>query len=157
MTRVRPSSLAVRWTRAWRSSTRRRWPRSTASSELTPRPPSTATPSTPAATSPTMGERANGPTRRSGGASARRSPASRACAGCVGGAAEREGIAETFGSPALVASAAWAEGILLLAEGDHRGAVKRASHARKLWQEVDVPYEIARSRVLFYTSLGGLC
>jgi class 3 adenylate cyclase len=67
--------------------------------------------------------------------------------------AELEGIAETFGSPALVASAAWAEGIRLLAGGDHRGAITRASRARKLWQEVDVPYEIARSRVLLSTAL----
>jgi len=69
-------------------------------------------------------------------------------------AAELEGIAETFGSPALVASADWAQGILLLAAGDHRAAATRASRARKLWQEVDVPYEVARSRVLLGRALG---
>jgi class 3 adenylate cyclase len=68
-------------------------------------------------------------------------------------AAELESIAETFGSRALVASAAWAQGVRLLAGGDHRSAITRASRAHKLWQEVDVPYELARSRVLLGTAL----
>ena len=68
-------------------------------------------------------------------------------------AAELGAIAETFGSPALVAGAAWAEGTVLLAGGDHRGAVKAAGRARRLWQEVDVPYEVARSRVLLGAGL----
>jgi class 3 adenylate cyclase len=68
-------------------------------------------------------------------------------------AAELGAIAETFGSMALRASAAWAEGTRLLAEGDHRGAITQAGRARKLWQQVDVPYESARSRVLLGNAL----
>ena len=69
-------------------------------------------------------------------------------------AAELDGIARTFGSPALLAGAAWAEGIRLQAGGDHRGAATLASRARKLWQEIDVPYEIARSHLLLGRALG---
>lgn len=69
-------------------------------------------------------------------------------------AAELDGIARTFGSAALVASAAWAEGIRLLAVGDHGGAIARASRARRLWQEIDVPYEVARSHLLLGRALG---
>ena len=68
-------------------------------------------------------------------------------------ATELEAIAETFGSPALIASAAWAQGTRLLAGGDHDEAIVRARRARKLWQEVDAPYEVARSRVLLGTAL----
>lgn len=68
-------------------------------------------------------------------------------------AAELATIADTFGSPALVASAAGAEGMRLLAEGDHRGAGAQARRARRLWQEIDAPYEVARSRLLLGAAL----
>jgi class 3 adenylate cyclase len=63
-------------------------------------------------------------------------------------AAELREIGETFRTPALMAWAAWADGARLLAEGEHVGATAQARGARKLWQDVDVPYEAARSRVL---------
>jgi class 3 adenylate cyclase len=68
-------------------------------------------------------------------------------------AAELGEIGETFRTPALLAWAAWAEGSRLLGEGDHAGAIAQARRARKLWQDVDVPYEVARSRVLLGLAL----
>jgi class 3 adenylate cyclase len=68
-------------------------------------------------------------------------------------AAELQGIADSFRTPALVAWAAWAEGSRLLAASDHAGAIAQARRARKLWQEVDVPYEGARARVLLSQAL----
>jgi len=63
-------------------------------------------------------------------------------------AAELGVIAETFRTPALLAWAAWADSTRLLADGDPGGSIAQARRARKLWQDVDVPYEAARSRVL---------
>ncbi len=61
---------------------------------------------------------------------------------------EMDAIAEEFGSTALLASAAWASALVLLHEGDLEGAERSAVKAQRVWQEVDIPYEIARTHVL---------
>ncbi len=68
-------------------------------------------------------------------------------------AAELGMIADRFRTPALRAWAAWADGARLLAGGDAAAALAPARRARKLWQEVDIPYEAARSRVLLGRAL----
>ena len=68
-------------------------------------------------------------------------------------AAELGQIADAYRTPVLLAWAAWAEGSRLLADGDHSGAIIQARRARKIWQEVDFPYEVARSRVLLGQAL----
>ena len=65
-------------------------------------------------------------------------------------------IAEAFRTPALLAWAAWADARRLVANGDHGAAIGPARRARKLWQEVDVPYEGARSRRLLGEALRGV-
>jgi class 3 adenylate cyclase len=59
--------------------------------------------------------------------------------------AELEGVAATFRTTALRATAAYARGRLLLAEGDAAAtvALRRAVEA---WHEVGAPYEVARAR-----------
>jgi DNA-binding CsgD family transcriptional regulator len=68
----------------------------------------------------------------------------RARSACV----ELEGIAASYGSAMLRALAAYARGAVELAGGDARGALVALRRARKLWQELDAPYESARARVL---------
>ena len=63
-------------------------------------------------------------------------------------AEELEAIAETYDTPALLASAACALGALQLAEGDAAAACESLRQGWRLWQEVDVPYEVARARML---------
>jgi len=61
---------------------------------------------------------------------------------------ELEDIARAYGTPALAASAADARGALQLAQGDAIGAERSLRRAGHLWQEIDCPYEVARTRVL---------
>ena len=61
---------------------------------------------------------------------------------------EMDAIAEEFGSTALAASASWSRGLLLFVEGDLEGAERAAIKAQRMWQELDIPYEVARSHVL---------
>ena len=61
---------------------------------------------------------------------------------------ELEAIAETYDTPALRASAACARGALQLAEGDATAACESLRRGWRLWQEVEVPYEAARARML---------
>jgi tetratricopeptide (TPR) repeat protein len=61
---------------------------------------------------------------------------------------ELEEVAKAFGTPALKASAADARGALQLAQGDAIGAERSLRRAGQLWQEIDCPYEAARTRVL---------
>src|SRR4029077_5230943 len=63
-------------------------------------------------------------------------------------ATELGGIAAAYGSPALHASAAQAQGAGQLAEGSGDGAVPSLRRACKLWQEVQLPYETATARAL---------
>jgi tetratricopeptide (TPR) repeat protein len=57
-------------------------------------------------------------------------------------------IARAFGMPAVEAARAAAEGTVLLAGGESAAALKELQRARRLWQEIDAPYEVARTRVL---------
>lgn len=61
---------------------------------------------------------------------------------------ELEQIAQDFGTHALLAAAALARGELLIARGDSSGAIATLDRARRLWQEIDAPYETARARAL---------
>jgi DNA-binding CsgD family transcriptional regulator len=63
-------------------------------------------------------------------------------------AAELDGMAE--GADALVfdASASTVRGSILLAEGDGSGALPILRHACRVWQDLRLPYEGARARIL---------
>ena len=63
-------------------------------------------------------------------------------------AQELDEIATAYGTPALAARAAGAWGELRLAEGDAAGSARHLRRALHLWQEVDCPYEAARTRML---------
>ena len=62
---------------------------------------------------------------------------------------ELEAITRDFGTPALDAAAATARGALRLAEGDAAGAIERLRHALAVWQALRLPYETARTRMLY--------
>jgi tetratricopeptide (TPR) repeat protein len=62
-------------------------------------------------------------------------------------AEELASIAETYGSPALVARAAFARGLVELSEGKAAPASASLRRAWKLSRESDLPYEAARARV----------
>jgi DNA-binding CsgD family transcriptional regulator len=57
-------------------------------------------------------------------------------------------ISARFGSCMLGAMVAHAEGAVALAEGDARAALLALRRAWQVWQELEVPYEVARVRVL---------
>ncbi len=61
---------------------------------------------------------------------------------------EIEGIAAEYGSQAHEASAAAARGALQMAEGNSVEAEVSLRRAVKLWREIDLPYETAKTRVL---------
>ena len=63
-------------------------------------------------------------------------------------AQELETITATYGSPALVASAALARGAVELARGNAEEALQRLGNARRIWTEIDLPFELARTRTL---------
>jgi DNA-binding CsgD family transcriptional regulator len=63
-------------------------------------------------------------------------------------ATELDAIAAEFGRPALLAAAASARGRLSLAEGDANAACVTLRRALELWQDLDVPYEVATARLL---------
>jgi tetratricopeptide (TPR) repeat protein len=62
-------------------------------------------------------------------------------------AEELAATAETYGSPALVARAAFARGLVELSEGKPAPASANLRRAWKLSKESDLPYEAARARV----------
>jgi DNA-binding CsgD family transcriptional regulator len=62
-------------------------------------------------------------------------------------AEELAGLAGRSGATLLQALAAAADGTVRLAEGDARGALASLRRAWTLWQELDAPYESARTRV----------
>lgn len=62
-------------------------------------------------------------------------------------------IAETYGTPALRASAESADAAQSLARSDHPAAVSAARRAVDLWREVDAPYEASRARVTLGVAL----
>src|SRR5439155_4587926 len=61
---------------------------------------------------------------------------------------EFEEIAQAFESAMLRAMVAHARGAVVLADGDAQDALVALRKASQVWQELDVPYEIARTRVL---------
>jgi DNA-binding NarL/FixJ family response regulator len=63
-------------------------------------------------------------------------------------AAELVTIAETLGTPALRAAAERARGSVLLAQGDGQEALAALDIAGQVWRDLEVPYEVARVRVL---------
>jgi tetratricopeptide (TPR) repeat protein len=72
-------------------------------------------------------------------------------------ASELETITTTYTSPALVASAALARGTVELARGGAEDALAHFRRARRIWTEIDMPYELARTRLLMsraYSALG---
>ena len=71
-------------------------------------------------------------------------------------AAELAGIAQKYGTEALSARSAHAQGRVALVEGDARTAAKHARQAVRLWQAIDAPYEAAQSRVLLADAYAGL-
>ena len=68
-------------------------------------------------------------------------------------ATELEAIAAEFDSPALLAAAGSTRGRVSLARGDAAEACVILRHALDRWQELDVPYEVATTRLL----LGQAC
>jgi len=61
---------------------------------------------------------------------------------------ELTSIGEEIGAPVLVAMAARADGAVRLAEGDARAALRELRRSWGVWQDVDAPYEAARTRLL---------
>jgi class 3 adenylate cyclase len=59
---------------------------------------------------------------------------------------ELEGIAATFETSALKASAAYARGSVLAAQGDTTAAFARFREARRLWDATGATYDVARTR-----------
>jgi DNA-binding CsgD family transcriptional regulator len=63
-------------------------------------------------------------------------------------AEELSQIAEDVGAPLLLGSAAYAQATVLLAEGDPRAAFESIDRAWTAWEELEVPYEVARLRLV---------
>ncbi|HEV7705888.1 MAG TPA: hypothetical protein VGO46_16440, partial [Gemmatimonadaceae bacterium] len=61
---------------------------------------------------------------------------------------ELSAIAEEYGSPALVARAAFARGLVELGDGQPVEAANQLRRAWKLSKDGDLPYEAARARVM---------
>jgi DNA-binding CsgD family transcriptional regulator len=61
---------------------------------------------------------------------------------------ELETIAAAFGPGVVAAAASQARGALLLAQGETGAALRPLRAARQSWQELEVPYEAAKARVL---------
>ncbi len=61
---------------------------------------------------------------------------------------ELDGIAKAFGTPAMAAIAGYARAGLQLADGDALAAETTLRSTLRSWVDLDVPYEVARTRVL---------
>jgi tetratricopeptide (TPR) repeat protein len=73
------------------------------------------------------------------------------------GASELKTITQTYTSPALMASAALAQGRVELAGGQTEQAVLNLRRACRIWAEIDLPREIAQTRLVLsraYSALG---
>jgi class 3 adenylate cyclase len=57
-------------------------------------------------------------------------------------------LAESFKSLTVRANAAMSQGAVLIAEGDQAGGVQALRRAVQLWNELEAPYETARTRML---------
>lgn len=78
-------------------------------------------------------------------------------AGAAEGVSELETIATTYASPSLVASAALARGRVELAGGRAEQAMVHLRRACRSWAEIDLPVELAQTRLLLaraYAALG---
>jgi tetratricopeptide (TPR) repeat protein len=64
------------------------------------------------------------------------------------GTSELETITTTYTSPALVASAALARGRVALARGQAEQAMLHLRRACRIWAEIDLPIELAQTRLL---------
>jgi class 3 adenylate cyclase len=62
--------------------------------------------------------------------------------------AELDEIARVYGTPALHASAAYVRGAVEVARGEADAAVDTLRKTLRLWKQADVPYELARTRLL---------
>ncbi len=71
-------------------------------------------------------------------------------------AAELAAIAADLGVPYLRALSARANGSVHLAEGDARAALGELRQSDAIWQELDAPYEAARTRMLVARACGEL-
>jgi ATP/maltotriose-dependent transcriptional regulator MalT len=69
---------------------------------------------------------------------------------------ELRAIAASVGTPPLQATVAHAEGCLLAAEGDHKGARARLEQSATLFERNRTPFEAARSRLELARALLGL-
>jgi DNA-binding CsgD family transcriptional regulator len=61
---------------------------------------------------------------------------------------ELEQLAERYESAMLTGMVAFARGAVLLAEADAQGALAALRRAADIWQQLDAPYEVARTREL---------
>jgi hypothetical protein len=78
-------------------------------------------------------------------------------AAAAAGTAELETITTTYTSPALVASASLARGRVALAHGQAQQAMLHLRRACRIWAEIDLPLELAQTRLLLsgaYSVLG---
>ena len=78
-------------------------------------------------------------------------------AAAADGASELEAITMTYASAALVAAAALARGRVELARGEAEQAMWHLRRACQLWVAIDLPVELARTRLLLsraYSALG---
>jgi len=71
-------------------------------------------------------------------------------------AAELAAIAADLGVPYLRALSARATGAVRLAEGDAPAALGELRQSEVIWQELDAPYEAARTRMLVARACGEL-
>jgi hypothetical protein len=71
-------------------------------------------------------------------------------------AAELATVAAELGVPYLRALSVRASGALRLAEGDARAALGDLRRSETIWQELEAPYEAARTRVLVGRACGEL-
>ena len=60
----------------------------------------------------------------------------------------RRGVLPTYTSPTLVAAAALARGRVELARGRAHEALPELRRAQRIWTEIELPLELARTRVL---------
>jgi DNA-binding CsgD family transcriptional regulator len=77
-------------------------------------------------------------------------------AGAQDAAEELEILAKTMGAPSLHALADRAQGSVLIAKGDARAALALLRRSWTAWQQLDVPYEAAMTRVLIGAACRGL-
>jgi len=76
--------------------------------------------------------------------------------GARAAADELSQVADDLGAPLLHATAAHAQGAALLHQGEARAALGELRKAWRIWQQLDAPYDAARTRVLMGLGLRAL-